>query len=153
MHKASTVGLDVLTLPSHTSHRLQPLDVSVFRPFKCAFCAYRDAWTLQNRGRGAQKEDLAQWVDLALKRALNTLNIQKGFATTRIWPYNPRAMDKKMGPSRLFPAVHVVPEPERGVDQIAHASIPVDIEDSDDGNETEGEDNVQMTDAGTTAVP
>jgi hypothetical protein len=46
VYKAKANGLDLLTLPSHTSHRLQPLDCSVFRPFKCAFCAYKDAWTL-----------------------------------------------------------------------------------------------------------
>jgi hypothetical protein len=102
VHKASQTGLDVLTLPSHTSHRLQPLDVSIFRPFKCAFRGYRDAWILQNRGRATQKEDLAQWVSLALKRALTPLNIIKGFKGTGIWPYNPDAVSTKMGPSKQF---------------------------------------------------
>jgi hypothetical protein len=27
-------GLDIITLPSHTSHVLQPLDVNYFKPFK-----------------------------------------------------------------------------------------------------------------------
>lgn len=35
--KAKGCGLDVLTLPSHSSHCLQPLDVSIFKPFKVAF--------------------------------------------------------------------------------------------------------------------
>ena len=30
---ANTMGIDLLTLPAHTTHRLQPLDVSVFGPF------------------------------------------------------------------------------------------------------------------------
>jgi hypothetical protein len=102
VYKAMQIGLDLVTLPSHTSHRLQPLDVSVFRPFKCAFRGYRDAWTLQHRGQPAQKEDLAQWVDLALKRALSPLNITKGFRTTGIWPFNSAAMEGKMGPSAQF---------------------------------------------------
>jgi hypothetical protein len=63
VYKAMQIGLDLLTLPSHTSHRLQPLDVSVFRPFKCAcrarFRGYRDAWTLHHRGHPTQKEVLA----------------------------------------------------------------------------------------------
>jgi hypothetical protein len=29
--------LNMITLPSHTSHVMQPLDVSYFSPFKCAF--------------------------------------------------------------------------------------------------------------------
>ena len=40
--KAMEVGLDLVTLPSHTSHRLQLLDVSIFAPFKKAFKRYRD---------------------------------------------------------------------------------------------------------------
>jgi hypothetical protein len=43
VHKAIEVGLDLLTLPLHTNHRLQPLDVSVFGPFKRAFKKYMDA--------------------------------------------------------------------------------------------------------------
>jgi hypothetical protein len=30
-------GLDIISLPSHISHALQPLDVSYFKPFKFAF--------------------------------------------------------------------------------------------------------------------
>jgi hypothetical protein len=30
-------GLNMITLPSHTSHALQPFDVSCFKPFKIAF--------------------------------------------------------------------------------------------------------------------
>jgi hypothetical protein len=59
VHKAMDIGLDLLTLPSHTSHRLQLLDVSVFGPFKRAFKRCRDVWTLKNIGRGASKKVLA----------------------------------------------------------------------------------------------
>jgi hypothetical protein len=34
---AQSVGLDLFTLSSHTSHAMQPLDVSCFKPFKQAF--------------------------------------------------------------------------------------------------------------------
>ena len=37
-------GLDIVSLPSHTSHTLHPLDVSYFAPFKTAFRKYRDLW-------------------------------------------------------------------------------------------------------------
>ena len=43
VHKCMMVDLDVLTLPSHTSHRLQPLGISVFRTFKHYFRRYKDA--------------------------------------------------------------------------------------------------------------
>lgn len=102
VQKAMDVGLDIITLPSHTSHRLQPLDVSIFGPFKRAFKRYRDAWTLRNKGRGATKQVLAQWVSVGLQRALTVSNIQAGFRSTGIWPLNPRAVDKYLAPSEQF---------------------------------------------------
>jgi len=34
---AKEEGINILTLPSHTSHGMQPLDVNVFGPFKTYF--------------------------------------------------------------------------------------------------------------------
>jgi hypothetical protein len=53
------VGLDLLTLPLHMLHAMQPLDVLCFKPFKQAFYLLRDMWTLCNKSRGASKEVLA----------------------------------------------------------------------------------------------
>ena len=60
------VGLDVLTLPSHTSHRLQPLDVGVFVPYKRAFKRYRDTWVMRHPRRPPTKQILAMWISLGL---------------------------------------------------------------------------------------
>jgi hypothetical protein len=60
VHKTMNVGLDLITLPSHTSHPLQPLDVScMFQTFQNVFRAYIDVWTLAIKGMGVSKEDLA----------------------------------------------------------------------------------------------
>jgi hypothetical protein len=98
VEKAKAVGLHLLALPSHCSHAMQPLDVAIFKPFKCAFRVYRDAWTLQNRGKEARKEILASWTCKALKHALTVENIQAGFKRTGIYPHNPYAMDSNMDP-------------------------------------------------------
>jgi hypothetical protein len=37
LKQAMAFGLNMITLPLHTSHALQPLDVSCFKPFKIAF--------------------------------------------------------------------------------------------------------------------
>ena len=42
LEKAKANGIDMISLPSHTSHELQPLDKACFKPFKVAFRAYRD---------------------------------------------------------------------------------------------------------------
>ena len=52
--------IDMVSLPSHSNHELQPLDKTCFKPFKVAFRAYRDIWNLQNHGKKCEKEDLAQ---------------------------------------------------------------------------------------------
>ena len=54
---AMNSGLDIISLPSHTSHALQPLDVSCFKPFKTAFRQIRDSWTLVNKGKRVEKTD------------------------------------------------------------------------------------------------
>ncbi len=59
VHKARVVGLDLIIVPSHTSHTLQPLDVKCFKPFKIAFKSCRDVWTLVNKRKGVGKKDLA----------------------------------------------------------------------------------------------
>jgi hypothetical protein len=97
--RARAVGLHLLTLPSHYSHAMQPLDVALFKPFKGAFCVYRDAWTLNNRGRGTRKEVLASWTSKALSGALTMSNIEAGFRKTSIYHLNPAAMDSSLGPS------------------------------------------------------
>lgn len=104
IHKASQAGIDMVTLPSHTSHALQPLDVSVFASFKKAFRRIRDEWVLKNGGRAPTKEDLAEWVYKGLRKAATPKNIQSGFRTTGIFPLKSTAVDNQLGPSEAFQA-------------------------------------------------
>jgi hypothetical protein len=99
---AMNSGLDIVSLPSHTSHALQPLDVSYFKPFKSAFRQIRDSWTLVNKGRKVEKQDLCEWTAAALLRALSSKNIRSGFRKTSIWPLNAEAVRTQMLPSEGF---------------------------------------------------
>ena len=54
-------GLDIVSLPSHTSHALQPLDVSFFKPFKTAFRKIRDRWSLRSKTKAVDKRTLCEW--------------------------------------------------------------------------------------------
>jgi hypothetical protein len=92
----------MVSLPSHTSHALQPLDVAVFKPFKTYFREYRNYWTSRNVGQKATKETLAHWVSLVLRKALSKNNIEKGFSKTGIYPLNQTAVDKQLAPSQSF---------------------------------------------------
>ena len=104
LQKARMCGLDTISLPSHTNHALQPLDMACFGPFKKAFRAYRDLWMMQGNTKKVGKKNLAQWASLALKKALTPNNIRARFKGCGIWPLNFVAMEAKMGPSKGFPS-------------------------------------------------
>ena len=102
LQKAKSCGLDMISLPSHTSHALQPLDVACFVSFKRAFRAYRDLWVMEGHGKKVGKEHLAQWASLALKKALIAPNIRARFSSCGIWPFNYAIMKTKIRPSKAF---------------------------------------------------
>ena len=123
--KAIAHGVDMISLPSHTSHALQPLDVACFKPFKIAFKAYRNKWMVQNNGGKVEKQTLAHWVDLSLKRALSKSNIKVGFRGTGIWPLNLEKMQHHMGPSRT---IHSRPSEKLIEYEIMEDDLPKGVE-------------------------
>ena len=84
--------LDIVSLPSHTSHALQPLNVACFAPFKIAFRIYIDLWSMQNKIRIVGKQKLCEWTSKALHDALTPRNIKSGFRKTGIWPLDRMAV-------------------------------------------------------------
>jgi hypothetical protein len=61
--QAQEMGLNTITLPSHTSLALQPLDVSCFKPFKTTFRRVRDLAMFRNNHMELKKITLDGWVD------------------------------------------------------------------------------------------
>ena len=50
LQKAKDNGIALVTIPPHLSHKLQPLDVSVYYPFKEYFAQAMDDWMRRNPG-------------------------------------------------------------------------------------------------------
>jgi len=69
----------MITLPSHTSHALQPLDVSCFKPFKITFRKEKDNNMVNNNYKESNKIALENWVNKALDVVLSKRNIKNGF--------------------------------------------------------------------------
>lgn len=81
-------GIHMLSFPPHCTHRMQPLDVSIFSPFKkSANQSCRD-WVRNHVGRTMQIYDLPAIFDKALQISATEVNIKSGFRATGIWPLN-----------------------------------------------------------------
>ena len=81
-------GIVMLTLPPHTSHRLQLLDRSVYGPFKKAYNRAMDAWMRSNPGKTITIYEIPAIVNDAHMSAMIPRNILSGFRSTGISPFN-----------------------------------------------------------------
>lgn len=78
----------MLSFPPHCTHKLQPLDVSVYGPFKRHLSSAHDAWLRSNPGKTISIYDIPQLVATALPLAMTPTNISNGYRRTGIYPYN-----------------------------------------------------------------
>ena len=87
-------------LPPHTTHALQPLNVSVFKSLKPYFSKAVKAVSFMKRDFIVSKRELARVVKQPFKKAFSISNIKAGFEKWGVYPYNPDAIDKtKITPS------------------------------------------------------
>ncbi|XP_023028697.2 uncharacterized protein [Leptinotarsa decemlineata] len=68
-------GILMLTLSPHCSHKIQPLDVSVFGPFKNFYNSACDKWMVNHPGRPITIHDVAGLVGEAFPQAFTPKNI------------------------------------------------------------------------------
>lgn len=85
---AKANGVTMLTLPPHCSHKLQPLDRTVYGPFKRYYNSACDTWMTNNPAKPMTIYDIPQIVAKAYPLAFTPSNIQAGFAATGISPFN-----------------------------------------------------------------
>jgi hypothetical protein len=81
-------GIIMLTFPPHCSHKLQPLDRSVFGPFKTYFNSFATNWMREHPGETMQITNIAGLVGLAYPLATTPSNILSGFRVAGISPFN-----------------------------------------------------------------
>ncbi|XP_044733230.1 jerky protein homolog-like [Chrysoperla carnea] len=81
-------GIHMVTLPPHTSHRTQPLDLTVFGPLKSAL--HKECQTYMNTNN-YEKLTPVDLIPLFTKAYLKIANAEKavnGFKTAGIWPFD-----------------------------------------------------------------
>lgn len=84
-------------MPAHTSHILQPLDVSCFGPLKKAYGAQ-----IENKMRlginHINKDEFLPAFLAAHQQAMTAGNIQSGFKATGLVPFDPETVLSEIGP-------------------------------------------------------
>ncbi|GAB0086563.1 HTH CenpB-type DNA-binding domain [Sergentomyia squamirostris] len=82
-------GIHLLSFPPHCTHKIQPLDLTVFGPFK-EFCstAY-EQWMTENDGELITLDNIVRISAKPLEKSMSERNIQSGFRKCGVHPLNP----------------------------------------------------------------
>lgn len=100
---ARDAGVDLFTLPSNTSHILQPLDVAVYGPMKTTWRQILQNYKLTTKASKADKKNFASLLAELLKLTMTPAQLRSGFRATGICPFNPKAVpDDKLASSIPF---------------------------------------------------
>jgi hypothetical protein len=98
-------GLNMVTLPTHTFHALQTIDVFCFKLFKTTFRKEKNVAMSKSNYMELDKITLIGWVDQALDKSITKQNIRFGFKVIGIYPLSPRAMDNEIKLSSIYTMV------------------------------------------------
>lgn len=87
-------GIVMLIFPPHTSHKLEPLDQSVYGTVKKMINTVSDFWMRMNPGKIMTINGIPDLVKTELPAAPTLKNIQAGFQCCGIWPFNIAALEE-----------------------------------------------------------
>ncbi|CAG2199907.1 unnamed protein product [Mytilus edulis] len=82
-------GIVMLSFPPHCSHKLQPLDRTVYGPLKRYVATAQDCWLRNNPGKPMTIYDLPGILRESWPNAATPRNIISGFRVSGIFPMNP----------------------------------------------------------------
>ena len=82
-------GVELISLPPHTTHRLQPLDKCFFGPLKEYYRQACDYWMTSNTGKRITFYNIAALFGAAYTRACTIDKAVSGFSSCGLWPFNP----------------------------------------------------------------
>ncbi|CAK1588494.1 unnamed protein product [Parnassius mnemosyne] len=102
---ATKNGIHLFTFPSHTSHLLQPLDVSVYKSLKNAWAKVLNDYKLQHPTSAPTRLDFCRLLTPAYEHAFQPSIIMNGFRKTGIAPFDRNAIsDESIAPSLMQPS-------------------------------------------------
>ncbi|XP_041371560.1 uncharacterized protein LOC121385091 [Gigantopelta aegis] len=102
LNVAKENGIVLLTFPPHCSHKLQPLDRSVFGPFKHYYTQAANAYMNNHPGSTINIHAIAELVGKAYPIAFTPRNITAGFKVSGIVPFDSNIFnDEEFAPSSV----------------------------------------------------
>ena len=114
-------GIVLLTPPLKISHKLQPLDVAVYNPFKKYYANGIDAWHRNHHGQTMNIYDISAVVNSACIKAFTPSNITSGFFACGIVPY-----DKNIFSDSDYSSSYVSDRPEPAVSSTNQIELNVE---------------------------
>jgi hypothetical protein len=85
---ASRSDVHLFVLPPHSSHLLQPLDVSIFSPFKNSLNLEMHKYMHDHPNNIITRQLLPGIINTAYKNSMSVQNIMSGFRKTGIFPFD-----------------------------------------------------------------
>lgn len=114
---AKNNGINIVTLPPHTSNKTQPLDLSVFGPLKTYFNDEANSWMLAHPGKCVTIYQMADLIGKAWLKSATPTNIISGFKQSGIWP-----LDRNVFGSEMFLPSSVTDRPLPSVETMPSSS-------------------------------
>lgn len=85
---ARTHHVTIVCIPPHTSHKLQPLDLTFMSPFKTYYSQAIQSWLKTNPGRNITSFQICSLMCQAYLKCSNAEISVNGFRNAGIYPYN-----------------------------------------------------------------
>lgn len=95
-------GIEMLSLPLHSTHVLQPLDCSVLKPLKSFYNKEATLFIHNHPNSTINKNNFGKLFSAAWKKAVAVGIATKGFECTGIYSFKPRAISE----DKFLPSLH-----------------------------------------------
>lgn len=141
-------GITMVSFPPHTSHKLQPLDLTIFGPLKKAYSNECSTFMRQHPHQKITPYDVAEIFNLAFVRIASIEKAQKGFQISGIWPYNSNVFgEDDFLPATLSKTNIIVADDLTDFQEVQHNSAD-DLVNIPVQNQTEIRDNINKINFG-----
>jgi hypothetical protein len=96
-------SIDLMVLPPHATHVLQPLDVAIFGPLKRCLAVETDKVSRYDSHR-IPRSEWAKMLVRARSKTMTPENVRSGFRTTGLAPFHPERVLRQLPDAHQHPA-------------------------------------------------